>query len=59
MSALVYSLLNLTERGRKTFLEGASTDLSSKLSLTCGGNVKYYKSIHHLLPTLPMGIGNT
>ena len=29
------------------------TDLSSKLSLTCGGNVNYYKSVHHPLPTLP------
>ena len=26
-------------------------DLSSKLSLTCGDNVNYYKSIHHPIPT--------
>ena len=27
-----------------------SIDLSSKLSLTCGGNVNYYKSVHHPHP---------
>ena len=25
--------------------------LSYKLSLTCGGNVNYYKIIHHPIPT--------
>ena len=28
-----------------------SIDLSSKLSLTCGKNVNYYKSVHHPIPT--------
>ena len=31
----------------KAFLKWASIDLSSKLSLTYGGNVNYYKSVHH------------
>ena len=26
-------------------------DLSCELSLTCGGNVNYYKSVHHPIPT--------
>ena len=26
-------------------------DLSSKLSLQCAGNVNYYKSVHHCIPT--------
>ena len=43
----------------RTFLEGASIDLSSKLSLTYGGNVNHYKSAHHLFSTLPVGKGNT
>ena len=34
-------------------------DLYFKLSLTCGGNVNYYKSVHHPIPTLPVGIGYT
>ena len=28
-----------------------SIALSYKLSLTCGGNVNYYKSVHHPIPT--------
>ena len=36
----------------KTFLEWASIGLSSKLSLTCEGNVNYYKSVHHLISAL-------
>ena len=24
-----------------------------------GGNVNYYKSVHHLIPTLSVGTGNT
>ena len=35
-----------------------SIDLSSKLSLTYGGNANYYKSAHHSIPTLPVGTGN-
>ena len=41
----------------KAFLKKTgSIDLSSKLSLTYGGNVNYYKSVHHLIPTLPVPI---
>ena len=46
------------ERRRKTFLEWTSIDLSSKLSLTCGGNLNYYKSVPHPIPTLPVEIGD-
>ena len=44
---------------RRPFLEGASTDSSSELSPTYGGNVNHYKSVHHPLSILPVGIGNT
>ena len=41
----------------KAFLKKTgSIDLSSKLSLTYGGKVNYYKSVHHLIPTLPVPI---
>ena len=43
----------------KAFLKWTSIDLSSKLSLTYGGNVNYYKSVHHPIRTLPVGTGNT
>ena len=59
MSALVYSLPGQTEGRRKVFLERASKDLFSKLSLTYGGNVNHYKSVHYPLSTLPMGIEKT
>ena len=59
MSAQVYSVPGQNKGGRKAFLEWTSIDLSSKLSLTCGVNVNYYKSVHHLNSTLPVGIGNT
>ena len=58
MSAKVCSVPGQTEGRRKALLECTSIDLSSKLSLTCGGNVNYYKSVHHPIPTLPVGIGN-
>ena len=59
MSAQVYSVPGQTEGRSKAFLEWKSIDLSHELSLTCGGNVNYYKSVHHPIPTLPVGIGNT
>ena len=31
-------------------------DLSTNLSLTCGDNLNYYKSIHHPIRILPAGI---
>ena len=43
----------------KAFLKWTSIDLSSKLSLTYGVNVSYYKSVHHPISTLPVGRGNT
>ena len=59
MSAQVYSVNGQSEGRRKAFLEKTSIDVSSKLSLKCGGNVNYYKTVHHPIPTLPLGIGNT
>ena len=55
MSAQVYSVPGQTEGRRKAFLERTSIDLS----LTCGGNVKYYISDHDPIPSLPVGTGNT
>ena len=51
MDAQVYSIPDQTEGERKTFFEWKSIDLSYELSLTCGVNVNYYKSIHHPIPT--------
>ena len=59
MSAQVYSVPGQTEGRSKAFLEWKSIDLSHELSLTCGGNVNYYKSVHHPIPTLPVGSENT
>ena len=59
MSAQVYSVPGQTEGRRKAFLEQPRIDLSSKLSLTCGSNVNYYKSVHHPIPILPDKIWNT
>ena len=59
MSAQLYSVPGQTEGRRKALLEWKSIDLSYELSLTCGGNVNYYKSVHHPIPTLPVGTGNT
>ena len=58
MSAQVYSVTGQTQGKREAFLEWTSIDLSSKLFLTCGGNVNYYESIHYPIPTLPVGIRN-
>ena len=59
MSAQVYSVPGQTEGRKKAFSEWTSIDLLSKLSLTFGGNVNYYKSVHHPIPILLVGIGNT
>ena len=59
MSAQIYSLPDQTAGGKKSFLEKTSIDLSSKLSLTCWGNIIHYKSVHHPLPTLPSGTEST
>ena len=54
MSAQVYSAPGQTEGRSKGFLEWKSIDLFYEVSLTCGGNVNYYKSVHHPIPTLPV-----
>ena len=59
MSAQVYSVPGQTEGRSEVFLGWKSIDLSHELSLTCGGNVNYYKSVHHPIPTLPVGTGST
>ena len=51
MSAQVYSAPGQIEEKWKTFFEWKSIDLSYELSLTCGVNVNYYKSVHHPIPT--------
>ena len=43
----------------KALLKWTNIDLSSKLSLTYGRDVNYYKSVHHPIPTLPVETGNT
>ena len=51
MSGQVYSVPGQTEGKRKALFEWESIDLSYELSLTSGVNVKYYKSVHHCIPT--------
>ena len=51
MSVQVYSVPGQTDVRRKAFLEWKSIDVSYELSITCGGNVNYYKSVHHPAPT--------
>ena len=58
MSAQEYSVSGHTDGRRKAFLEWTNIDLSSKLSLICGSNVNYYKSVHQPIPTLLVGKGN-
>ena len=59
MRSRVYSVPGQTEGRKKAVLEWKSIDFSSKLSLVCGGNVNYYKRVHHPILTFPVGIGNT
>ena len=51
MSAQVYSVPGQTEGRSKIVLGWKSIDLSHELSLTCGGNANYYKSVHQPIPT--------
>ena len=51
-------LAKLKREGR-AFLELAKIDLSLKLSISCGGNFNYYKSVYDPIPTLIAGMGNT
>ena len=50
MSDQGYSVPVQTEGKTKAFFDG-KVDISFKLSLTCGVNVNYYKSVHHPKPT--------
>ena len=52
MSAQVYSVPGQTEGRSKAFLGWKIRDLSHELSLTCGGNINYYKIVHHPISTL-------
>ena len=47
MSAQVYFVPGQIERRSKAFLEWKIIDLSYELSLTCGVNLNYCKSVHH------------
>ena len=51
MSPQVYSVPGQSEGRRRSFLEWKRIDLSYELSLACGGNVNYYKNVHHPIPT--------
>ena len=51
MSVQVYSIPCQTEGRTKNFSEWKSIDLSYELSLTYRGNVNYYKSVNHSIPT--------
>ena len=51
MSAQVYSVPAQTQRRCKALLEWKSIDLSDELSVTCQGNVNYYKSVQQPIPT--------
>ena len=55
MSPQVYSTPGQTKVRRKAFLEWKWIDLSSKLSVTYGGNADYYKSVRHPIPTCENG----
>ena len=50
MSVQVYSVPGQTEGRRKAFLEWKSIHFSYELSLPGGGNINYYKSVHHPIP---------
>ena len=51
MSAQVYSVPGQIEGKRKAFFEWKSIDLSYELSLTCGVNINYHKSVHYPIST--------
>ena len=51
MSAQVYSVPGQTKGRRNAFLEWKSRDLCYELSLTCGGNVNFHKSVYDSIPT--------
>ena len=47
----MYPVPGQTEGKTKAFFEWKSIDKSFELSLTCGVNVNYFKSVHHPIPT--------
>ena len=51
MSAQVYTVPGQSEGKTKASFECKSIDVSYELSLTCGVNVNYYKSVHYPIPT--------
>ena len=51
MSAQVYSVPLQTEGRSKVHLERKMHRLFPLLSLICGGNAYYYKSVHQPIPT--------
>ena len=53
VSNYILFLAKLKGKGR------TSIDFFLNLSSTCRDNVNYYKIVHHPIPTLPVGIGNT
>ena len=50
MSVQVYSIPGQSEGRSRVFLELKRIDLSYELSLTCAGNVNFYKIVHHPIP---------
>ena len=56
MSTQVHTVPGQAEGRREASLERTSIDLSSKLSITCGLNVNYYKAAYHPISILPVGI---
>ena len=59
MSAQECYVTGQTEGRREAFLQLASLDHPLNFLLHKGGNVNYYKSLHHSISTLPVGIGST
>ena len=51
MNAQVCPVPGQTQGKRKVFFEWKSTDTSFELSLKCGVNVNYCKSVHHPIHT--------
>ena len=51
MSARVYSFPGQTEGSWKALFEWKSIDLSYELPFICGGNINYYKSVLHPIPS--------
>ena len=59
VSSKLFFQMSVKLSEREGLFEVYKLDLSSKLSFTYGGNVNYYKSVHHPIPTLLVGTGST